>query len=399
MLVIPQELRNHRFAFLVNAPENVDHSNGIRVLLDAARIGRSLGLDVCIVPAHTSTPLYRALPAPYADLQICWEVPTGCCALLGDTLTTDRLQESRARAQQICHYTLAPFGLFRGQGTFGNGVILEPGELQAVYSPQISTRLPVFYLQPFFAELEPYIQATLARRQRIRSPASRRRLTASIYAGKGYLAPLDPKICQRINRQRSQLITRFQPASKQSLYQQLAQGDLLVSYDPISSLAYEASLLGVPTLIEASWDEPHFQQNFPVQLDGVVWRDKKAFLHLLDNGFDQLAVVASYRDAITRNPQVFVDLLSYASGLQQTQPFSSNDLNSYWHSRQSFFTELNLPSPPEAWEPISVALPPLTSLDRLYDFTLTTIRRILQRFRRSAQRLRMVASSCLPSHD
>jgi len=399
VLVIPPELRQQRFAFLVNAPENVDHSNGIRVLLDAAGIGRSLGLDVCVVPAHTSTPLYRGLPEPYADLQIRWEVPTGCCALLGDTLTTDRLQETRARAQQICHYTLAPFGLFSGQGTFGNGVILEPGERQAVYSPQISTRLPAFYLQSRFAELEPYIQATLARRQSIRKPASHRRLTASIYAGKGYLAPLDPKISQRINRQRSQLITRFKPASKHTLYQQLAQADLLVSFDPISSLAYEASLLGIPTLIEASWDEPHFQHNFPVQLDGVVWSDRQAFLQLLDSGFDQQAVVTSYRDAITRNPQALVDLLTYASGLQQAQPFSATDLNSYWQSRQPFFAQLNLPSPPEAWEPISVALPPLTPLERLHDFSLTSIRRILQRFRRVAHRLRAAGTSCLRSHD
>jgi len=131
----------------------------------------------------------------------------------------------------------------------------------------------------------------------------------------------------------------------------------------------------------------------------VVWSDRKAFLQLLDSGFDQQAVVTSYRDAITRNPQALVDLLSYASALQQAHPLSATDLNSYWQSRQPFFAQLNLPSPPEAWEPISVALPPLTPLDRLHDFTLTSIRRILQRFRWVVHRLRAAGSSCLRSHD
>jgi hypothetical protein len=392
--VIPPELRQQRFAFLVNAPENVGHSNGIRVLLDAAQMAQSLGLDVCIVPAHTSTPLYRALPEPYSDLPISWDVPTGCCALLGDTLSDDRLQEARARAEQICHYSLAPNGLFQGGGTYGNRLLLKPGERQAVYSPMISTRLPAFYLQPHFAELEPYIQTTLARSQHSRKQARKSQLKACIYAGKGYLKPLDPQLRQRISRTGAQLFTRFAPASKQKLYEQLVQADLLVSFDPISSLAYEASLLGIPTLIEASWDEPHFQRNFPVLLDGVVWSDRQAFLQLLDSGFDQQAVVTSYRDAISRNPQVLVDLLSYASGLQPPPAFSAADLNSYWQSRQPFFAQLNLPSPPSAWGPLSVALPPLTHLDRLHDFSLNTIRRILQRCRRFAHRLRAAVSSC-----
>ena len=43
-----------------------------------------------------------------------WGMPTGCCALLGVTLRTERLKETNARAQQVCHYTGAPFSLFSG---------------------------------------------------------------------------------------------------------------------------------------------------------------------------------------------------------------------------------------------------------------------------------------------
>jgi hypothetical protein len=377
MLVIPPELRQQRFAFLVNAPENVGHSNGIRVLLDAAGMARAVGLDVCIVPAHTSTSLYKALPEPYADLPISWDVPKGCCALLGDTLSADRLQETRARAKQICHYSLAPNGLFQGDGTYGNRLLLKPGERQAVYSPMISTRLPAFYLQPHFAELEPYIQTTLAKNQHSLKPARKSQLKACIYAGKGYLKPLDPQLRQRISRKGARLFTRFAPASKQKLYEQLVQADLLVSFDPISSLAYEASLLGIPTLIEASWDEPNFQHNFPVLLDGVVWSDRQAFLQLLHTGFDQQAVVSSYRAAINRNQQTMVELLSFASGHQQPQDCSAVELNNYWQSRQLFFAQLNLPSPSSAWGPISVALTPANRWEHVQDAADAILRPLL----------------------
>jgi len=113
VLVIPPELRQWRFAFVVVAPQNFTHSNGIRVLLDAAVTARSLGIDVCIVPVENEFRSYNALPAPYASLPISWEIPRGCCALLGDTLTDELLSDTRSRADRICHYSLAPNGLFQ----------------------------------------------------------------------------------------------------------------------------------------------------------------------------------------------------------------------------------------------------------------------------------------------
>ena len=395
MPVIPPGLRQWRFAFVVVAPQNFGHSNGIRVLLDAAVAAQSLGLDVCIVPVEEGSHLYRSLPSPYASLPISWEIPRGCCTLLGDTLTDKRLSDVRSRADRICHYSLAPNGLFQCEGLFGNRVFLQEGERQAVYSPQISTKFPFFYLQSKFDELEPWIQSTRKTTRPFRKHAQGRTLKACIYPGKGHIKELPIELRQRIFRPGSQLLTRCYPTSKRELYRYLSEADLLVSFDPLSSLSYEASLLGIPSFILTKWDEPHFRDHFPVRLDGVIWHDLQAFLRLLDNGFDHEAVLSSYRDAITRNPQVIVDLLSYASGLQQPQHFSAADLNSYWQSRQPFFAQLNLPSPPEAWGPLSVALPPLTPLDRLQDFSLNTIRLFLQvcrgfaqRFRYAVQRLR-----------
>lgn len=388
MLVIPPELRQWRFAFVVVAPQNFTHSNGIRVLLDAAVTARSLGIDVCIVPVENEFRSYNALPAPYASLPISWEIPRGCCALLGDTLTDELLSDTRSRADRICHYSLAPNGLFQCEGLFGNRLFLHEGERQVVYSPQISTKFPFFYLQSNFIELEPWIQSTRKTRRPLLRQDQGRTLKACIYPGKGHIKELPIELRRRIRRSGSQLITRCYPRSKRKLYRYLSEADLLVSFDPLSSLSYEATLLGIPSFILPQWDEHHFRDHFPVRLDGIIWNDLLAFLRLLDNGFDYEAVLSSYRDAIARNPQVIVELLSYASGLQQAQPFSAADLNSYWQSRQPFFAQLNMPSPPEAWGPLSVALLPLTPLDRLQDFSLNAIRRFLQRCHRFAKRLR-----------
>jgi hypothetical protein len=388
-------LRDKSFAFLVNAPENCGHSNGITVFLHAAQLAQSLGLDVVIVPAHTTTASYTELPEPFLDLPLRWEVPEGCCALLGDTITSDRLLEVRARASQICHYTLAPLGLFSGEGTWGNHLLLQPGERQAVFSPQISTQIPSFYLQPRFDALEPWIEASLQAPPRKRIANPRKQLCACIYAGKGYLRPLHPLLRKRISRTSSRLLTRLHPSTKMELYRQLASADLLVSFDPLSSLAYEASLLGVPTFIDADWDESEFKSLFPVRLDGVFWRDRTAFLEILNQGFDHRAVVASYREALTKNLLVVQQLLAYAFCHSGEAPASAERLNRYWDARQPFFSSLGLPSPPSAWTPIQAALPAWTGTEHLQELHVAVIARLVGLKRRVARRCRSLASGIL----
>ena len=116
------------------------------LLLNAAQLLQSEGLSISIVPADSSAKRFESLPYPFDDLPISWEVIPGSCALLGDTLTPERLQEARQCALQItCHYPLDPSGLFHGEGPRANRVVLFSSERQAVYSPMISTRLPSFF--------------------------------------------------------------------------------------------------------------------------------------------------------------------------------------------------------------------------------------------------------------
>ena len=95
---IPASLLGNRYTFLIPSPEFFVISNGITVLLDAALSLQTLGLEVDVVPSHTTIPSYAYLPIPYADLPISWDILPGCCAILSDTVCKERLQEVRARA-------------------------------------------------------------------------------------------------------------------------------------------------------------------------------------------------------------------------------------------------------------------------------------------------------------
>jgi hypothetical protein len=237
-----------------------------------------------------------------------------------------------------------------------------PGEKQAVYHPQISTQFPYFFLQTHFTELEPWIGAA---KHRPRKPKSNE-LHASIYVGKGKLEKVPNTLRHYINRSKSKLITRTSPATKYQLYEELSNSDLVISCDPLTSLAYEAILIGVPVFIPAKWDEDEFLSVCPVRLDGIVWRNTNALMKLLTDGFDHDAVVGSYRSALNHNTDSLLRLLSYAFESQTSQP-SAKEINDYWIRRQPFFASLELSFDHKEWS-INEALPAQNLAELLQDF-------------------------------
>lgn len=374
--MIPEVLRNNTFAFLVPAPHTASNSNGIRVLIDAAQSVIDLGVKAVVVPSHDTVPAYHALPEPYHRVPISWEVPEGCCAIVSDTVLPELLNQVRARAKYVCHYTLAPWGLFRNCGAYSNYQTIASSERQAVYSPHVSMHLPFFYLQTQFQELEPWIVLSREWERTDRAKTRQRKLNVCIYAGKGRLYSLDTfGLRRRISRPKSSLILRWDPRrgmpfppTKPELYSLLASVDLLISYDPLSSLAHEAALIGTPCLVKAEWDEKGFIDSFPVRLDGISWNCEETALSLVDYGYDRAAVISSYREAVHVNAHQLMGLMAFACG-QGDFGLTPHSINSYWRSRQPYFNSLRLPSEPNDWGPISKALQPLGPVDLLADIT------------------------------
>jgi hypothetical protein len=163
----------------------------------------------------------------------------------------------------------------------------------------------------------------------------------------------------------------------------------LICYDPITSLAHEASLLGIPVFIPVSWDEANFKPSFPVRLDGIVWNDLPAFLDILKYGFDHQAVLDSYRTALASNTQTLVDFLHFAFG-DGAPPPAAEQINAYWDARQSFFTSLQLPSTATEWS-LKEALPASTPSDFLHDLLEFCREHLLSLYHRLSRRCRSIA--------
>ena len=216
-----------------------------------------------------------------------------------------------------------------------------------VYSPHVSTHLESHYLQPRFNLIEnirvDYAQrlsASLCRKARSIS-----RISVAVYAGKGRLGPIrDELLSAIIDPFRLKTITRSWPRNKTKLYKLLLDSDLLISYDPISSLEHESILLGTPVLVMPPWDED-FIDVFPVSLNGIAFNGDTQFaLELLVNGFDHNAVFDSYiasRSNFSRACQELLEFVVSSNPLTADQAVSEN---SYWSSRQSFFRALSVPS-------------------------------------------------------
>lgn len=125
------------------------------------------------------------------------------------------------------------------------GKPIEYGPLEYViaYSNYINDKLP----QLFFLKDE---QELL---QGIREKCQKSEDTVSVYFGKVHLDVLHERkeLLSSIVGQykKVNVITRWNPASRVEALEMLAQSDLLVSFDPLTNVNYEACLLGTPALM------------------------------------------------------------------------------------------------------------------------------------------------------
>lgn len=349
MHIPPHEVRP--IVFAVPCPPNFSQSNGIRVMLELAQNASDLGFDVVIFPTLQTVSQFSTLPEPFQLLRISREIREGSCVILSDTISEEELVYLRSKTSLICHFSLAPPGLFRG-GVWDNSYRVLPGEKHAVYSSMVSTHFPSFYHQTRFTELERVAANAGVRSAHTVSALKKKSLKVCIYSGKGSLKPvISHKLRDLINIRTSKLITRSYPVSKRSLYQLILNCDGVISFDPISSLSHEAILLGRPCLIMARWDEANFVDTFPVDLTGIAWGDEAAFCHLLKNGFNYSLVWQTYKDALAYNSAAAHQLIAYCLAephrilpASLTSCGSTDNPRAYWQSRQPFLSSLALPS-------------------------------------------------------
>jgi hypothetical protein len=82
-----------------------------------------------------------------------------------------------------------------------------------------------------------------------------------------------------------EIITRMHPGSREELFKKIAHAQLLISFDPLTNLTYEATLLGTPVLLADT--SMHVENDFNIPLYGIFssYEDLKSHLQDVELAF------------------------------------------------------------------------------------------------------------------
>ena len=315
-------------------------SNGIKVMLDIALRANNTNANVFVYPTF-SDPYIKIseLDSRYHSLNISQKIPEGCTALIPDTAEPNDVTHVRTKAKNIIWYSLALPGMFHQCNI--PYISRLPGEKELVYSPQVSRIFKQLYLQPNFPIIEEIIEGDKSYYFTNKDNLlKKKKLNIAFYQGKGRLDKPYPKFLQKlIKNSKSTLITRDYPSSKYGLYSLLSKQDFLISLDPLTSVNYEATLLGIPVYVHSSWDEP-FQDVFPVSLEGISFSDIDLFKEMLINGINTKAIFTSYKNGLSRNKKTLEDFFIWLNQLPNIPKLENDELkiiahtnNLYWRTR------------------------------------------------------------------
>jgi len=84
------------------------------------------------------------------------------------------------------------------------------------------------------------------------------------------------------------IITRLYPSNKENLYQMISESRLLISFDPLTSLLHESTLLGTPVYVyDSSFKEIY--DNFNFKLHGFYYNVKEEDLNQIYRNSENLA--------------------------------------------------------------------------------------------------------------
>ncbi len=315
-------------------------SNGIKVMLDIALQAQNANIKVFVYPTFSDPYIkINELDIAYQSLDISQRIPEGCTALIPDTAEPNDVTYVRTKAKNIIWYSLALPGMFAQCNI--PYIPRLPGERELVYSPQVSRIFKQIYIQPSFPLIEEIIEADKdSFFENKGNLLKKKKLNIAFYQGKGKLERPYPKFLQKlIKKSSSTLITRDYPSSKYGLYSLLSKQDFLISLDPLTSVNYEASLLGIPVYVHSSWDES-FQNVFPVSLEGISFSDIDLFKEMLINGINTRAIFTSYKNGLSKNKKTLENFLTWLNKLPTIPKLENDELkiiahtnNLYWRTR------------------------------------------------------------------
>ena len=224
-------------SYIFYLPNYVPYSNGIKSLWYTALLF-SKHRDTIIIAFHGGEVGVHEVPAAFESLINRDRVPRANDIVI----YPDMIQGNPLHGEKIARYLMAKPYILNGQG-INRGA----SDFLFAYSRAVDRNLPqLTTLLPDLQDLAKYKKTSKEK-------------TVVVYYGKCRISLGETKIKEIIkNFDRVKVITRSIPQNKDVLYEQIASASLFVSYDPLSSLAYEANLVGTPSLLL----DPIFREDF-----------------------------------------------------------------------------------------------------------------------------------------
>ena len=221
--------------FIFYIPEYVTHSNGIKVLYEAAWLFSKFTSVEIINYAHSGIEHLKKIPLRYKRLikAKITNVDSNTIFVFPESLIDDPIPNLEKKV--VRYFLSKPYILNGCAPRFENDYCLS-------YSNLISNKLPQLFL------LDPEI---LAITESIPKKNYHNK-KALIYFGK--IRPnqfyINKKLFELINCFHDvKIITRSIPRNRKVLHAEIANADIVISLDPLTSLIHESLLLGTPCLI------------------------------------------------------------------------------------------------------------------------------------------------------
>lgn len=223
--------------FYIYAPFYQKNSNGVRILYTLFDLIQRTGHRARVVCYEMGKGAFskRDLPSRYRPFTMSTEEFLGNRVGPGDIVVyPDIVSGNPLNAPNLVRYLLNRPWYLTGQP-----VHYGPTDYLVAYSTSIDRHLPQLFLlnddREYFFPL----------------PYAEKDNLVSIYHGKGFSGQSLSRELKRLvaTFDEQVVITRHSPAERMELARLLRRSKLLVTFDPISNMAYEASLCGTPALI------------------------------------------------------------------------------------------------------------------------------------------------------
>lgn len=290
--------------FVILAPHYNPASNGIMLIYNLGTLLRALGHQAFFYPLNRQDFLLHLYLYPEDILthfiRNSSDLPIHAAVIMPDTTPPDILPEIPC-LHRIWYLMNKPW-LLTGLPTN-----YRPQDAVVSYSGLVSkTHFNVFFNRKF-TDFDP------ASREHHEAIANKRDLIL-IYTGKSRAMHIDKQIASLIRTTRAEVVCihRHFPSERSQLYQLLRSARLLISFDPLTNLNYEATLCGTPCYIPDNYMGINYA-DYNIPLHGM-FEDSNRLVQFYQSGIPadlQKEIFAVYHTSISNHPETASSLVSY----------------------------------------------------------------------------------------